>query len=54
MHMKSVKVSFHHPHYIYKFKLELSLCDNINMLNIDPIAIAKHFAHICHSLTLTS
>lgn len=32
--MKNIKLCFHHPQFIYKFKIDITVLDNINMLSI--------------------
>ena len=54
MHVKTMKVSFHHPHFLYKFKLELTLYDNKNMFNIDPTSVRNQFMEIRKTLILKS
>lgn len=52
--MKNIKVSFHHTHHIYKFKLDLNVYENSNMLNIDPRKSMATFQGIVNKLIVTT
>lgn len=51
--MKNIKVSFHHTYHIYKFKLDLHVYENSNMLNIDARKTTATFQSIVNTLILT-
>lgn len=51
--MKNLKVSFHHPSYIYKFKVELNVLEDTNMFCIDPHRTIEQYNRIISHLILT-
>jgi hypothetical protein len=51
--MKNIKLSFHHPNFIYNFKIDLHISDVINMLSMDPHKIIHKFNTIFNVLILT-